>query len=1109
MISYADSQDSLVEESDDNPEPTVTPCKDGDSRLPRFKNPPSVTSITANSAMVGLTPWTTQYYIGEMPDGSQPSFVLQFWPVRYPRQCDLQYRLKVEKKRGNNRFIKDHVTEEVHASITNLQPYTDYLVMVQSKSGGKYSDITYTTVKTLPSKPGKVTGLRKVEANGTSLLVTWDHPQDNPPKGELESFKVSWGVIGVTTGYKSRKVGLQKRCHITNLNPGTTYTIKVRGKNKDVGRFGEPAEIIATTTQGVPPKVVGLTNPNATVSWLTVSWKTPNTKTGITSFYNVKLRPAPAAASTNDSPQWNKTVHKTQAEFDGLEAGTKYTVQVRACNSESCGDTLVGDVWTRPAPPRLLEEGVDLGEATGATMTIQLPLLANPPGWHYVMVQRQGTGVSSTNLEQELMNTARALVKEENNQTRQRRSVDSPIMYIAAKLQQEDDTRLQVTLGDNKTSDDRYYNQPLEKGAAYWTLVVTEKRSGSWNEMVCSVPRRFVAAPNNTFEGLGLAAGMATMLLVIAALAIVCIKKRHQLRVKMTRDRIVNDYPLATLRGDPYFLPLEHHNKGEGDSPTLGWNNSCPSHVSQDPAKEDIYANATLLVSQKDLEAYLLRAVLSAETKEEFAKVPILLSSNTSASSLPENRTKNRYRMNVTYDETRVVLPLYDNIPHSDYINANFIEGPGRRDAFIATQGPKEETVGAFWRMVWHTQCPAIVMVANLTERGKVKVTQYWPERQTLLAEGLTVTPGSVTSTMDFVIRIFILSDGSTQRQVTHYQYIAWPDHGVPQMAYGLANMLKKVRLNHDNCHPITVHCSAGIGRTGTVILVLYLLEQLKAGSELNTMIALSTLRRGRGRLVENIDQYIFAHQVLNEVLFGLDTALPCHSFDKKLSAIRSPQAPNGISPLQQQFKKLKSLPKDMSFKYAKDPAVASLNRNKDILPADCRLLFVPSLTSGLESRYLNVVRINGADMKDAYIAGEHPQTHTLAKMWSLVHEKEIGAWLMMHDFPAGDMEFPQVVCDSSLLQNMTLTASEPRSFDHYKEQEVDISLFSLGKVRKHRCVLLTLKGWAANHSLPASPRPLISLIERTLAIPRYKQILMTCRDGVTNCSVVAALLVP
>ncbi|KAG0712498.1 Receptor-type tyrosine-protein phosphatase alpha [Chionoecetes opilio] len=267
---------------------------------------------------------------------------------------------------------------------------------------------------------------------------------------------------------------------------------------------------------------------------------------------------------------------------------------------------------------------------------------------------------------------------------------------------------------------------------------------------------------------------------------------------------------------------------------------------------EDIYMNVTYQVMEKDLEAYLLRAVMSRDTKIEFDNVPLFMSTNHAESERPENCSKNRYKNKVIYDDTRVILPLYNDIPHTDYINASYVEGPTQPAAFIATQGPKEETVGAFWRMMWHSKCNIILMVANLKEGQKVKVAQYWPESKPWLTEGITVTPTDINVKMDFVIRSFTMSVGNTQRKITQYQYTAWPDHGVPKISYGLAQMIKLVLRDKHTGGPLTVHCSAGIGRTGTVILVLFLLDQLEARGTANPSEALTALRRGRGRLVEN-----------------------------------------------------------------------------------------------------------------------------------------------------------------------------------------------------------------------------------------------------------------
>nr|XP_045586086.1 receptor-type tyrosine-protein phosphatase mu-like [Procambarus clarkii] len=166
--------------------------------------------------------------------------------------------------------------------------------------------------------------------------------------------------------------------------------------------------------------------------------------------------------------------------------------------------------------------------------------------------------------------------------------------------------------------------------------------------------------------------------------------------------------------------------------------------------------------------------------------------------------------MYVTDDDTRVRLPLLPDQPHSDYINASYIQGHSKTDAFIASQGPKAfnvDTVGDFWRMIWHTRCPTVVMVTSLQENAEMKVVQYWPEKdQPLFKDGIEVKLVSTEVQLDFVIRKLEVSKTEEVRQVKQYQYTAWPHHGVPHNPYGLAQMIKHI-TKEPSTGPVTVHC--------------------------------------------------------------------------------------------------------------------------------------------------------------------------------------------------------------------------------------------------------------------------------------------------------------
>ncbi|XP_063889466.1 receptor-type tyrosine-protein phosphatase F-like isoform X2 [Scylla paramamosain] len=957
-------------------------------------------------------------------------------------------------------------------------PFSVLQMLVQAKNDEGEGQVWTKKFTIPPSEPGQVRDL-SVESGINFLTLKWEKPDDKPRKGILESFKVSWSEIDKRNTDCVILSASRRQYIIRNLNFNTEYWITIQAKNQNVLQDGAVTTITATTDLPVPRRIKNL-KAEGTESSLTLTWREPSRQNNLIIYYRVLLYNASGVL------QQNITVEESQAELEGLSHSQQYLVKVAACNKRYCSPV---ETLEQPAPPRL-QETVNLVASNDTTITILMPLLSNPPGTHTVVVQREGREQPTQDWKEALKDKAMALLKEGGVRSQlppMQVEADGTEVYIAAKVEQEGDERLKVTVGGGTTAG-HLRNPALHKDAAYWVVVVTEKRNGGYVVRVTSTPRRFVAS-TSTFPGwiVGLF-GLAALAIVAAAM-VLC---RRKCRGRSAEGRVIVGTPDSLPQPVDAALPMAPINAGQ--------TNNCT---------EDIYSNATHQVKLKDIEGYLLRAVMSRDTKIEFENVPSFLCNAYTESSRPENRSKNRYRNKVPYDDTRVILPLHNHVPHSDYINANYVQSPTRTAAFIAAEGPMQETVGAFWRMVWHTNCPTVLMVANLMEGKKVKVAQYWPEQYPWTVEGVTVTPTDVTVKMDFVIRTFTISVGSVNRKVSQYQYTAWPDHGVPSMPYGLAQMIKLVRSEHAHHKPVAVHCSAGIGRTGTVILVMYLLDELQAHGAITPVEALTTLRRGRGRLVENSEQYIFAHQVLHEILFGMDTSYQCHSFQENLTALYAQLSSDASSPLNRQYQKLQSLPKDLSFIYGKDPTCAHLNRHQDILPADSRLVMVQGEGQGTDSHYLNVIRINTVDRKDAYLAGEHPQRHTLGKMWRLVYERSVAVWVLLHSFPGNDPEFPDVACESSeMLGNMTLKVGPTQAFQNFYERQVDISVKSLGRVNNHKCLLLSLRGWPATDCLPASPEPLLAVIERMEALCSLNQPpLFTCKDGVTGCGVMAALL--
>ncbi|XP_052619297.1 receptor-type tyrosine-protein phosphatase H [Peromyscus californicus insignis] len=237
--------------------------------------------------------------------------------------------------------------------------------------------------------------------------------------------------------------------------------------------------------------------------------------------------------------------------------------------------------------------------------------------------------------------------------------------------------------------------------------------------------------------------------------------------------------------------------------------------------------------------------------------------------SAPENTSKNRYRNVLPYDWSRVPLkPLLEE-PGSDYINASFIPGLWSPKEFIATQGPLPHTVGDFWRLVWEQQSHTLVMLTNCMESGRVKCEHYWPlDAQPCTHGQLQVTVVNEDVKENWTVRdLQLFHVGEKQSLfVRQFHYLTWPDHGVPYSPEPLLAFQKVLRQWVDQTMdggPPIVHCSAGVGRTGTLIALDVLLRQLECEGLVGPFSFVKKMRESRPLMVQTEAQYVFLHQCI------------------------------------------------------------------------------------------------------------------------------------------------------------------------------------------------------------------------------------------------------
>uniref|UniRef100_A0AAQ4NNX3 protein-tyrosine-phosphatase n=1 Tax=Gasterosteus aculeatus aculeatus TaxID=481459 RepID=A0AAQ4NNX3_GASAC len=283
-----------------------------------------------------------------------------------------------------------------------------------------------------------------------------------------------------------------------------------------------------------------------------------------------------------------------------------------------------------------------------------------------------------------------------------------------------------------------------------------------------------------------------------------------------------------------------------------------------------------------------------------------------------ENKEKNRYPNILPYDHSRVVLTQLDGNPCSDYVNASYIDGYTEKNKFIATQGkihwPKEETVADFWRMMWEQKVATVVMLTNLKERKEDKCYQYWPDQGCWSYGSVRVAVEDFTVLVDYTIRKFCIQHQATDaaktpRLVTQLHFTSWPDFGVPFSPIGMLKFLKKVKLvNPPFAGPVVVHCSAGVGRTGTFIVIDAMIDMMHAEQRVDVFGFVAKIREQRSQLVQTDMQYSFIYRALLEYYLYGDTELDVSSLEGHLQKLHNTFTTGDRVGLEEEFRKLTNM---------------------------------------------------------------------------------------------------------------------------------------------------------------------------------------------------------
>ncbi|XP_030018448.1 receptor-type tyrosine-protein phosphatase S isoform X20 [Sphaeramia orbicularis] len=794
------------------------------------------------------------------------------------------------------------------------------------------------------------------ERNGQIVKYALQYKDINSPRSPSELFITAPESTVILDGLKADTTYDIKMCAFTSKGSGPySPSVQFRTQPLDQAVFAKNFHVKAAMKTSV-----------------LLTWEIPDT-------YN----PAQPFTILYDNGQSVEVDGKlTQKLITGLQPETQYSFLLTNRGNSAGG--LQHRVSTMTAPDILRTKPYLIGKTNSDGMvTVELPTVQTSErvrGYYVVVVplKKHRTGKFFKPWDNPDEMNLEELLKEINRTSRGLRFArqTEPKAYIAAYFK---DLPKDFTLGDGKIYGD-FENKQLQNGQEYifFVLAVLEMSenimyaTSPYSDPVVSAdldPQPII----DEEEGLIWVVGpvLAVVFIICIVIAILLYKS------KPDRKRAESEARKGSLPNSkemPLHNPTDPVELRRLNFQTPGMANHPPIPV-MDLADhlERLKANDNLKFSQE---------YESIDPGQQFTW---------EHSNLEVNKPKNRYANVIAYDHSRVLLSAIDGIPGSDYINANYIDGYRKQNAYIATQGSLPETFGEFWRMIWEQRSAIIVMMTKLEERSRVKCDQYWPTRGTETYGLIQVTLLDTVELATYCVRTFALfkNGSSEKREVRQFQFTAWPDHGVPEHPTPFLAFLRRVKAcNPPDAGPMVVHCSAGVGRTGCFIVIDAMLERIKHEKTVDIYGHVTLMRAQRNYMVQTEDQYVFIHDALQEAVNCGTTEVPARNLYAYIQKLTQIEGGENVTGMELEFKRLANTKAHTSrFISANLPCNKFKNRLVNIMPYESTRVCLQPIRGVEGSDYINASFIDGYRQQKAYIATQGPLAETTEDFWRMLWE--------------------------------------------------------------------------------------------------------------------------
>ncbi|XP_026137634.1 receptor-type tyrosine-protein phosphatase F-like isoform X21 [Carassius auratus] len=878
------------------------------------------------------------------------------------------YRLRYKRVEDENYEVREFARNDDHHTATKLHKgatYTFHLSARNRAGAGEEYVKEISTPEDMPS--GFPLNLRVVGLTTSTTRLAWDPPALSERNGRIIQYLVMYRDINNIQNGTNRTSDTQMT--IQGLRPDTTYDIRVQAFTSKGGGSISPS--IQSRTMSTSPVFATRFGVKAVMKTsVLLTWEVPE---------NYKPEVPFKILYNQQSVEVQGNLKRKL--ITRLQPDTNYSFVLMSWGNSAGG--LQQQVSIRTAPDLFKTKPVlyTADQTSNGKLTINLPKVptTSPVRWYYIVVMPGSVSSSRKLVNPDEMELDELLESSAGAALRRRRHTDTVRPYIAAKLQSLPDT---FTLGDEKTYNG-FYNRPLPNNQHYQCFVMAELKdqypvtanekqrtfsASPYSDPIIVQDKNIMQPSMDQPEMLWVMGPvLAVVLIIIIVIAILLFKrKRASPLPKDDHSSGVKDCLLANSSDPVEMRRLNYQTPGMREHPPIS---VCElaDHI------ERLKANDALRFSQE---------YESIDPGQQFTW---------ENSNLEVNKPKNRYANVIAYDHSRVVLTPVDGVPGSDYINANYIDGYRKQNAYIATQGPLPETLSDFWRMVWEQRASTIVMMTRLEEKTRIKCDQYWPVRGTETYGMIQVTMLDAVELATYSVRTFALykNGSSEKREVRQFQFMAWPDHGVPEYPTPILAFLRRVKAcNPPDAGPMVVHCSAGVGRTGCFIDIDAMLERMKHEKTVDIYGHVTCMRAQRNYMVQTEDQYIFIHEALLEAATCGNTEVPARNLYAHIQKLTQPPPGETVTAMELEFKRLANSKAHTSrFISANLPCNKFKNRLVNIMPFESTRVCLQPIRGVEGSDYINASCIDGYRQQKAYIATQGPLAETTEDFWRMLWE--------------------------------------------------------------------------------------------------------------------------